>query len=91
MDKLKGIEVIGVIKIDGKANLMLAIEGSSDWWSAEVQKDKKGSYIKLSNKYVNIAKTTIRKKHYIKGELWWAVNRFEQYLKENDRAGTQSL
>ena len=41
MDKLKGIEVIGVIKIDGKANLMLVIEGSSDWWSAEVQKDKK--------------------------------------------------
>ena len=86
MDKLKGIEVIGVIKIDGKANLMLAIEGSSGWWSAEVQKDKKGSYIKLSNKYVNIAKTTIRKKHYIKGELWWAVNRFEEYLKNCDES-----
>ena len=91
MDKLKGIEVIGVIKIDGKSNLMLAIEGSSDWWSAEVLRDKKGSYIKISDKHVNISKTVANKKHYIKGELWWAVNRFEQYLKENDRAGTQSL
>ena len=84
MDKLKGIEVIGVIKIDGKANLMLAIEGSSDWWSAEVQKDKKGSYFKLSSYYANIEESTSRKKYYIKGELWWAVNRFEKYLEESE-------
>ncbi len=84
MDKLKGIEVIGVIKVDGKVNLMLAVESSSDWWSAEVLRDKKGSYIKLSNKHVNVAETTARKKHYIKGDLWWAANRFEKYLEEGD-------
>ncbi len=84
MEKLKGIEVTGVINVDGKVNLMLAIEGSNDCWSTEVQKDKKGSYIKLSNKYVDIAETTVRKKHYIKGELWWAVNRFEKYLEEGE-------
>ena len=65
MDKLKGIEVTGVIKVDGKVNLMLAVEGSSDWWSAEVHKDKKGSYIKLSDKHVNISKTVANKKSNI--------------------------
>ena len=86
MDKLKGIEVIGVIKVDGKVNLMLAIEGSSDWWSAEILRDKKGSYIKISDKHVNISKTVANKKLYIKGELWWAVNRFEEYLKNCDES-----
>ncbi|MCP1225704.1 hypothetical protein [Sebaldella sp. S0638] len=84
MEKLKGIEIIGVVTIANKVNLMLAVIGSKDWWTAEVQKDKKGSYIKLSNKHVNIAETTVRKKHYIKGELWWAVNRFEKYLEEGE-------
>ena len=88
--ELENIKVIGVITVDNKVNLMLAVKDSTDWWSAEVLKDKKGSYIKLSNKYVDIAKTTTRKKYYIKDELWLAVNRFEKYLeKENGCAPAQ--
>ncbi len=83
MEKLKGIEVIGVIKVDDKVNLMLAVEGSSDWWSAEVLKDKKGSYIKVSDKHINISKTVANKKLYIKGNLWWAVYKFEVYAEES--------
>ena len=84
MKKLKNIKVIGVMAIANKVNLLLAVTGSSDWWSAEVQKDKKGSYFKLSSYYANIEESTSRKKYYIKGELWWAVNRFEKYLEESE-------
>lgn len=56
-----------------------------------VFKDKKGSYIKIKDYYLegfeDLGKV---KKYYLKDDLWWAVNRFEKYLeKENGCAATQ--
>ena len=84
--KLKGIKIIGVITVNNETGLMLEDDKSKNNWFTEILADKKGSYIKLDSKYLDIPETTRKMRYYIKGELWWAVNRFEEYLKNCDES-----
>ena len=84
--KLKGIKIIGVITVNNETGLMLEDDKSKNNWFTEILADKKGIYIKLDSKYLDIPETTRKMRYYIKGELWWAVNRFEEYLKNCDES-----
>ena len=92
--ELENIKVIGVITVDNKVNLMLAVKDSTDWWSAEVFTNKTGKYIKILGAHFkdrkDIPDLNKKKNFYINDDLWWAVYRFEKHLeKENGCAPTQ--
>lgn len=88
--KLKeGIVVRGIAIMENVLGLELSVNGDTNLWFAEIYTDKKGKYIKFNTKYMETVETKINKKVYIKDNLWWAVNRFEEYLKENGCAPTQ--
>ena len=78
--KLKdNVKMTGIGIFDGKLSLIIS-ERTGFMWFVEIFKDKKGSYIKFNSKYIDSTEKKRGRKIYIKDDLWWAVNRFENYL-----------
>ena len=67
--------IIGIQMIDKHLRLGLLSDTGTQWY--RIYSNKKGKYIKKHD-----TKTEKIQNFYIKGELWWAVNRFEKYLEE---------
>ena len=78
-------DIVGVRKLEKGLGVGVSIDDERIDWHP-IFKDKKGPYIKIKDYFLEgFAEEGKVKKHYIKGELWWAVNRFEKYLEEGDK------
>ena len=78
-------DIVGVRKLEKGLGVGVSIDDERIDWHP-IFKDKKGSYIKIKDYFLEgFAEEGKVKKYYIKGDLWWAVNRFEKYLEEGDK------
>ena len=92
MELSKNNKIVG-FKLIGKKLHITILHNNDLTYNYEIFSNKTGKYIKIAGAHFkdrkNITDLNKNKNFYLKDNLWWAVNRFEEYLKENGCAPTQ--